>query len=68
MPSTAAWAPATAPPRLTATASCPTTDNGSRTVKGKVLDKDGGSTEYTAYGHDQQRRADRDLQRAGIGQ
>ncbi len=32
----------------TATASCPTTDNGSRTVKGKVLDKDGASTEYSA--------------------
>ena len=32
----------------TATASCPTTDNGSRAVKGKVLDKDGGATEYTA--------------------
>ncbi|MDF1504436.1 putative Ig domain-containing protein [Roseisolibacter sp. H3M3-2] len=30
------------------TASCPTTDNGSRTVKGKVIDKDGGVTEYTA--------------------
>jgi hypothetical protein len=32
----------------TSTASCPTTDNGTRSVKGKVLDKDGGSTEYTA--------------------
>jgi hypothetical protein len=32
----------------TNTASCPTNDNGSRTVKGKVLDKDGGSSEYTA--------------------
>src|SRR5205807_3767313 len=29
------------------TASCPTTDNGSRTVKGEVRDKDGGFTEYT---------------------
>ena len=29
-------------------ASCPTNDNGSRTVKGKVQDKDGGFTEYTA--------------------
>jgi hypothetical protein len=29
-------------------ATCATTDNGSRTVKGKVQDKDGGSTEYTA--------------------
>src|SRR5207302_4222561 len=32
----------------TSTASCPTTDNGSRTVKGKIKDKDGGVTEYTA--------------------
>jgi hypothetical protein len=29
-------------------ASCPTTDNGSRTVKGKIKDKDAGETEYTA--------------------
>jgi hypothetical protein len=29
------------------TASCPTTDNGTRTVKGKIQDKDGGFTEYT---------------------
>src|SRR5205823_1464853 len=29
-------------------ASCPTSDNGSRSVKGKIKDKDGGSTEYTA--------------------
>jgi len=29
-------------------ASCPTTDNGIRAVKGKVFDKDGGSNEYTA--------------------
>src|SRR5262249_771438 len=29
-------------------ASCQTMDNGSRTVKGKVRDKDGGVTEYTA--------------------
>jgi hypothetical protein len=29
-------------------ASCPTTDNGSRTVKGRIEDKDGGATEYTA--------------------
>ena len=28
-------------------ADCPTTDNGTRTVKGKVFDKDGGSNEYT---------------------
>jgi PKD domain-containing protein len=28
-------------------ASCPTNDNGSRTVKGKIRDKDGGETEYT---------------------
>jgi hypothetical protein len=27
---------------------CPTTDNGTRTVKGKIKDKDGGQTEYTA--------------------
>jgi hypothetical protein len=27
---------------------CPTADNGTRTVKGKVRDKDGGLTEYTA--------------------
>src|SRR5207302_1739578 len=31
----------------TNTASCPTNDNGSRTVKGSVKDKDGGFTEYT---------------------
>jgi hypothetical protein len=30
------------------TASCPTSDNGSRTVKGKISDKDGGVSEYTA--------------------
>ena len=30
------------------TASCPTTDNGSRTVKGKIRDEDGGVNEYTA--------------------
>jgi DNA/RNA endonuclease G (NUC1) len=30
------------------TASCPTTDNGSRTVRGRVIDKDGGSAEYAA--------------------
>ncbi len=29
------------------TASCPTTDNGMRTVKGKIQDKDGGVTEYS---------------------
>jgi hypothetical protein len=27
-------------------ASCPTTDNGTRAVKGKIVDKDGGFTEY----------------------
>ena len=32
----------------TTSASCPTTDNGSRTVKGKIRDKDGGVNEYTA--------------------
>jgi hypothetical protein len=31
-----------------ATATCPTSDNGSRAVKGKLKDKDGGVTEYTA--------------------
>src|SRR5439155_12791347 len=30
------------------TASCPTNDNGGRTVKGSVKDKDGGVSEYTA--------------------
>src|SRR2546425_481020 len=30
------------------TASCATTDSGSRTVRGKLQDKNGGSTEYTA--------------------
>src|SRR5205085_1986714 len=30
------------------TASCPTNDNGSRTGKGEIKDKDGGTTEYTA--------------------
>jgi uncharacterized protein len=29
-------------------ATCPTTDNGSRSVKAKILDDDGGSSEYTA--------------------
>jgi len=29
------------------TTSCPTTDNGTRTVKGKIRDKDGGENEYT---------------------
>ena len=46
MPSTAA--PATAAFSATSTASCPTTDNGSRTVKGKIHDKDGGVNDYTA--------------------
>src|SRR5439155_17364362 len=32
----------------TSSTSCPTTDSGSRTVKGKIKDKDGGTTEYTA--------------------
>src|SRR5207244_2901210 len=31
-----------------ASASCPTSDNGTRTVKGKIRDKDGGVSEYTA--------------------
>src|SRR5205085_2681059 len=31
----------------TSSASCPTSDNGSRTVKGKIRDKDGGVTEST---------------------
>ena len=30
------------------TGSCPTTDNGTRTVKGQIKDKDGGLTEYSA--------------------
>jgi hypothetical protein len=30
------------------TANCATNDNGTRTVKGKIKDKDGGETEYTA--------------------
>ena len=32
----------------TSTATCTTSDNGDRAVKGKVIDKDGGATEYTA--------------------
>jgi hypothetical protein len=32
----------------TNTAICPTDDNGTRTVEGKIRDKDGGETEYTA--------------------
>jgi hypothetical protein len=32
----------------TSTASCPTTDKGTRNVKGQIKDKDGGVTEYTA--------------------
>jgi hypothetical protein len=32
----------------TGTASCPADDNGSRTVQGKITDKDGGFTEYSA--------------------
>jgi hypothetical protein len=32
----------------TATASCATTDSGTRTVKAKISDKDGGTTEYTS--------------------
>jgi hypothetical protein len=35
-------------PSTTATATCNTTDNGSPTARGKVIDKDGGFTEYTA--------------------
>src|SRR5205823_1246424 len=33
------------------TASCPTDDNGSRTVKGRIFDKDGGYSEYTRSVH-----------------
>ena len=32
----------------TASATCPTTDNGTRSVKGKIKDKDGGVSEYTS--------------------
>ncbi len=32
----------------TTSRSCPTNDDGTRSVKGKIQDKDGGSTEYTA--------------------
>src|SRR5439155_705189 len=32
----------------TSSASCPTNDNGSRTVKGQIKDKDGGVRTYTA--------------------
>lgn len=32
----------------TSTASCPTTDNGTRAVGGKIMDKDGGVREYTS--------------------
>ncbi len=32
----------------TSSATCPTTDNGTRAVKGKIQDKDGGVTEYNA--------------------
>jgi hypothetical protein len=32
----------------TSSSSCPTTDNGTRTVKGKIRDKDNGVTEYTS--------------------
>jgi large repetitive protein len=31
----------------TSTASCPTSDNGTRTVRGRIIDKDGGFTEYS---------------------
>lgn len=35
-------------PSSTSTASCSTSGTGSRTVKGKIIDKDGGETEYSA--------------------
>jgi hypothetical protein len=35
-------------PTSSASATCPTTDNGSPTAKGKIIDKDGGLSEYTA--------------------
>src|SRR5262249_20206100 len=38
-------------PSPSPTSSCATTDNGDRSVRGKVLDKDGGSTEYQATVH-----------------
>ncbi len=41
----------------TSTASCPTSDNGSRTVKGKIRDKDGGVDRVHRHRDDQQRGA-----------
>ena len=35
------------PAALSASANCPTSDNGSRAVKAKIRDKDGGAREYT---------------------
>jgi hypothetical protein len=37
-----------AAPSGTSTASCPTSGPGSKTVRGKIIDKDGGATEYSA--------------------
>jgi hypothetical protein len=34
-------------PSATATATCPTNDTGTRTVQGRITDKDGGSTVYS---------------------
>ena len=35
-----------------ATAACPTSDDGTRSVKAKIRDKDGGTTAYTDTGHE----------------
>jgi hypothetical protein len=40
------YGPWTTTPTLSASASCSTNDNGSRSVKGKIRDKDGGVSEY----------------------
>lgn len=37
-----------AAPGSSSSVSCSTDDNGTRTIKGKVIDKDGGATEYSA--------------------
>ena len=52
----------------TASATCPTDENGTRSVKGKIRDKDNGVTEYIGHGHGEQRGADRDLRQRRPGQ